>query len=320
MRTLLEVEMRRCLARRLTRVLIGVAVLAGAVAGVVTFVNTEEHSPAGSAQRAAERAEAIDRCARSLRGESSERGPVIVGEGGRRPSPEDVREMCESSMPTDLDPSLHLTDLWSATGDGDSVWAVTSVFLGIGALIGAASMVGAEWKAGTVTTLLTWEPRRVRLAVAKLAAVAILAAVVTVALQLVLAAALFPTMALKGTTSGADGEWLRAAAGGLGRSGALAGLAAVAGAGVAMVGRNTAAALGGAFAYLAIGETILRVWKPAQSRWLLGENATIFLTGRRLQGAPFERPVALATATLVGYALAIAAAAAVSLRNRDVAG
>lgn len=320
MRTLLDVEMRRCLARRLTRVLIGVAVVASAVAGVVTFVNTEEHSPAGSAEQLAERAEAIDRCERSFRGEPIDGGPGILGEGGRRPSPGDVRELCESSVPTDLDQSLHLTDLWSATGDDDSVWAVTSVFLGIGALIGAASMVGAEWKAGTFTTLLTWEPRRVRLAVAKLGAAAILAAVVTILLQLVLAAALFPTMALKGTTSGADGEWLRAAAGGLGRSGALAGLAAVTGAGVAMVGRNTAAALGGAFAYLAIGESILRAWKPAQSRWLLGENATIFLTGRRLEGAPFERPVALATVTLVGYTLAIAAAATVSLRSRDVAG
>lgn len=260
MRTLVGVEVRRCLARRLTRVLIGVAVVASAVAGVVTFVNTGE------------------------------------------------------------DPSLHLRDLWSATGDGDSVWAVTSVFLGIGALIGGASMVGAEWKAGTFTTLLTWEPRRVRLALAKLSAVAVLATVVTVVLQLVLAAALFPTMAFKGTTSGADGEWLRAAAGGLGRSGALAGLAAVAGAGVAMVGRSTAAAVGGAFAYLAIGESILRVWKPAQSRWLLGENATIFLTWRRLQGAPFDRPVVLATVTLVGYTLAIAAAATASLRGRDVAG
>ena len=314
MRTLLEVEMRRCLARRLTRLLIGVAVVASAVTGVVTFVNTEEYSPVGSPERVAERAEAIARCERSFGGEPIDGGPVILGEGGRRLSPQDVRELCRGAVPTDLEQSLHLTDLWSATGDGDSVWAVTSVFLGIGALIGAASMVGAEWKAGTFTTLLTWEPRRVRLAVAKLAAVAILAAVVTILLQLVLAAALFPTMALKGTTSGAGGGPQPFAVG------ALAGLAAVTGAGVAMVGRNTAAALGGAFAYLAVGESILRVWRPAQSRWLLGENATIFLTGRRLQGAPFERPVALATVTLVGYALAIAAAAAVSLRSRDVAG
>lgn len=318
MRTLLEVEMRRCLARRLTWVLLAVAVAGSALAGVLVFANTEEYTPPGSAAREAERQAAVAECVESFR-TASERGPVLVGPGERELRPAEVRGICEDSVPPDLDTSLHLTDLWSADGEDDSVWAVTSVFLVIGALIGAASMVGAEWKAGTVGTMLTWEPRRVRLAVAKLAAVGLLAIMVAVLLQLVLAAALFPAMALKGTTSGADGEWLRAAAGGLGRSGVLAGLAAVVGAGIAMVGRNTAAALGTGFAYLVIGENILRAWKPQQARWLLGENATIFLTGRRLEGVPYERPVALATVTLVGYALAIAAAAALSLRNRDVA-
>jgi ABC-2 type transport system permease protein len=319
-RTLLGVEMRRCLARRLSRALIGVAVLASVVAGATTFANTEEFRPEGSAERRARRDAAVAECTAAMgSGEGSSGGVVIVGRGGRRASPEELRRICQRSVPPDVDQSLHLTDLWSADGSDDSVWAVTSVFLAIGALIGAASMVGAEWKAGTMTTVLTWEPRRARLAVAKLAAVGLLAAAVSVALQLVLAGALLPTMAAKGTTSGADGEWLRAAAGGLGRSGALAALAAVVGAGVAMVGRSTAAALGAAFAYLAIGESILRAWKPEQSRWLLGENATIFLTGRRLDGAPFERPVALATVTLVGYALAVVAAATASLRSRDVA-
>ena len=318
MRTLLEVEMRRCLARRLTWVLLAVAVAGSALAGVLVFANTEEYTPAGSAEREAERRAAVAECLASYR-VARAGGVVVIVPGGRAPAPAEVRQMCESMVPHELDTSLHLTDLWSADGEEDSVWAVTSVFLVIGALIGAASMVGAEWKAGTVGTMLTWEPRRVRLAVAKLAAVGLLAVVVAVLLQLVLAAALFPTMALKGTTSGADGEWLRAAAGGLGRSGVLAGLAAVVGAGIAMVGRNTAAALGAGFAYLVVGENILRAWKPQQARWLLGENATIFLTGRRLRGVPYERPVALATVTLVGYALAIAAAAALSLRNRDVA-
>lgn len=318
MRVLLETELRRCLARRLTWVLIAVAVAGSALAGVLTFANTEEYTPVGSAEREAERRAAIEECLESFRTEDG-RGGVIIGPGGRRPTPDEVREVCESSVPPDLDQSLHLVDLWSADGEDDSVWAVTSVFLVIGALIGAASMVGAEWKAGTVGTLLTWEPRRVRLAVAKLAAVGLLAAVVAVVLQLVLTAALLPTMSFKGTTSGADGEWLRSAAGGLGRSGVLAAMAAVVGAGVAMVGRNTAAALGAAFAYLVIGENILRAWKPNQARWLLGENATIFLTGRQLDGVSYERPVAVATVTLVGYTAAIAAAAALSLRNRDVA-
>ena len=323
MRALLGVEVRRCLARRLTRVLVGAGVLAAATAGVVVFVNSEEYLAAGSPEREARRAAAVAECTASVRrGLEIEGGMEFRGGGGvvkgGQLRPGDVREICESSVPTEIDNSLHLTDLWSADGRDDSVWGVTSVFLGIGALIGAASMIGAEWKAGTVTTLLTWEPRRVRVVVAKLSAVALLAAAATVVLQLALAGALSPTMALKGTTSGADGEWLGAAAGGLARSAALTALAAVIGGGVAMIGRNTAAAMGAAFAYLAVGESILRAWKPQQSRWLLGENATIFLTGRRLDGAPFERPVALATVTLVAYTLAIATAAALSLRSRDV--
>lgn len=321
MTALLAVEMRRCLARRLTRVLIGVAVLASTVVGVLTFVNTEEYTAPGSTEAEARRRATVDNCVQSFRaGGRFGPGPIVVEGGGPQPTAADMRRICEDMAGgVDVDQSLHLTDLWSADGDGDFVWGVTTVFLSIGALIGAASMVGAEWKANTFTTLLTWEPRRVRLAVAKLAAVALLAAGVTVALQLVFAAALFPTMAVKGTTTGADAEWLRTAAAGLGRSGLLAAMAAVVGAGVAMVGRSTSAALGGAFAYLAIGESLLRVWKPGQSRWLLAENATIFLTWRRLDGAPFERPTGLATATLVAYALVIAAAATLSLRQRDVA-
>ena len=323
MRALLEVELRRYLARRLTRVLVGVAVVGSAVAGVVVFVNTEEYSPA---RAAAEREARIASCVGSFRS-----GPAVEGVPvpTRRPvggppafgsDPAQIQQLCRSSVGAAEDgPSLRLTELWAPEG-GDAIWAVTSVFLGIGALIGAASMIGAEWKAGTFTTLLTWEPRRVRVAVTKLAAAGLLAVVVAVALQLVLAGALMPTILLRGTTEGADGEWLRTAAGGLARSGLLAGLAAVVGGAVAMIGRSTSAALGAAFAYLAIVEAILRAWRPLQARWLLGENATIFLTGRRLDGVPFDRPVELAWATLLGYAVALVVLAAVTFRNRDVAG
>lgn len=324
MRALLEVELRRYLARRLTRVLVGVAVVGSAVAGVVVFINTEEYSPA----RAAEEREArIAACVGSFRsvpaGVEGLPVPTRRPAGGAPafgPDPTQVQQICRSSVgAAEEGPSLRLTELWAPEG-GDAIWAVTSVFLGIGALIGSASMVGAEWKAGTFTTLLTWEPRRVRVAITKLAAAGLLAVVVAVALQLVLTGALLPTILLRGTTEGADGEWVRAAAGGLARSGLLAGLAAVVGGAVAMIGRSTSAALGAAFAYLAIVEAILRAWKPLQARWLLGENATIFLTGRRLDNAPFERPVALAWATLLGYTVALVVLAAVTFRNRDVAG
>ena len=48
--------------------------------------------------------------------------------------------------------------------------ASAAFFLLIGAVVGGASMIGAEWRAGTFVTLLTWEPDRRRVAIAKLVA------------------------------------------------------------------------------------------------------------------------------------------------------
>lgn len=272
MSTVFAVEVRRYLARRLTRVLIAVALVVTAVAGVVVFVNAEEYTP------------------------------EVVARAEARP---------------DADKSLHLTELWDADS-GDAILAVTFIFLGIGALIGAASMVGAEWKANTFTTMLTWEPRRLRVVLAKLLAAGVLAVVVSVALQLVLSAALLPTILLRGTTEGVDAQWWRTAAGGLARGGVLTGIAAVVGASVAMVGRSTAAALGAAFAYLAVVEAVVRGWKPRMGRWLIGENSAIFLTGRKLENAPFDRPVVLAAVTLLVFTAGFVALAAATFRTRDV--
>ncbi|MGH8991361.1 MAG: hypothetical protein ACRDZ7_07530, partial [Acidimicrobiia bacterium] len=52
---------------------------------------------------------------------------------------------------------------WWVSGTGDGALAVAAIFLAVGGLLGGAAVVGGEWKAGTVGTVLTWEPRRVRL-------------------------------------------------------------------------------------------------------------------------------------------------------------
>ena len=64
---------------------------------------------------------------------------------------------------------------WWVAGSGDGVLAIASFMLVLGGLFGGASVAGAEWRAGTVTTLLTWEPRRVRVHLSRTAACAILA-------------------------------------------------------------------------------------------------------------------------------------------------
>ena len=73
--------------------------------------------------------------------------------------------------------------------------ASAAFFLVIGAVVGGASMIGAEWRAGTFVTLLTWEPNRRRVAIAKLLACGLVATAIAVVLQVLLHRGLPPRRA-----------------------------------------------------------------------------------------------------------------------------
>lgn len=142
-----------------------------------------------------------------------------------------------------------------------------------------ASFIGAEWQKGTMTTLLTWEPRRVRVAVAKVMACALVVGATSLALQAFLALVLLPA-GLDGSMTGTDAEWLREASGiwlRVGMGAAIFGVLAFA---VAEIGRSTGAALGAGFAYFAVAENFIRAWKPEWMPWLLGDNIVVLITGR----------------------------------------
>ena len=70
--------------------------------------------------------------------------------------------------PDDRRPAA-LVHWWVSGGDG-GVLGFTGLMLLVGGLLGGASVVGAEWRSGTVITVLTWEPRRVRLLASERAA------------------------------------------------------------------------------------------------------------------------------------------------------
>jgi hypothetical protein len=63
-----------------------------------------------------------------------------------------------------LEQAFAAGDIWSGRDDGADANTLgqTSFLFLLMAVLGGASFVGAEYKAGTVTTLLTWEPRRTR--------------------------------------------------------------------------------------------------------------------------------------------------------------
>ena len=129
----------------------------------------------------------------------------------------------------------------------------------------------------TVTTLLTWEPRRTRVIVAKATAGVVSVFVLTVLLQLVLGGVLAVDAATQGSTAGADGAWAAEAAGVGLRVALVSSVFAGFGFGIASIGRNTAAALGVGFGYIVIVENLVRGLRPAWAPWLLTENAGLFL-------------------------------------------
>lgn len=307
MKRLLDVEARRYLARRLVRFLVGLAVLGMLIAGTVMFFRSHRAASAETRilnrQAELERQQAVFACAR--------------GEFGQFPVPEGMtlEEFCEEQVVGPLvveDPAFHLTNL-------EDVYLGTNGILVALFLLLGASFVGAEWHAGTMTTLLTWEPRRVRVIAAKLAVSAGLAFVGYLALQTLLGLALTPAAAIRGSTEGVDGAWLWGVAAFLLRGAAVAAIAATLGGSLAFIGRNTAAALGVLFGYIAILEPLLRGLRPGWERWFLFGNLGTFLVGNSGDSGQFSPRSGLSAGLVIGlYAIGIAAIAVASFRTRDV--
>jgi ABC-2 type transport system permease protein len=193
----------------------------------------------------------------------------------------------------------------------------------IGLVIGA-SAIGASWQTGTMTTILSWEPRRARVLLVRAAIVALAVIALVVILLGIFVALFWFTTSVRGLTTTPSG-WTRELAGVVARIASLAGAASIIGGAIAMLGRNTAAALGAVFVYLALLEGIVRGLRPALGRFLLGDNIATVVIGHDVEissGFDGHAPttITLARAALVVgiYALGLLALAAASFRARDV--
>ena len=303
----MDVEARRYLSRRLVRFLVGLAVLGILIAGTVMFFKSHR---AGSAE-----VRALQRQAESDRREAIR--ACVSGEFGEFdvPAGMTLEEFCEQQVVGPVlveDPAFHLTNLRDVYLGTNGILVTLFLLLG-------ASFVGAEWHAGTMTTLLTWEPRRVRVIVAKLAVSAALAFAGYVALQILLGLALTPAAVVRGSTEGVDRAWFGDVAAFLLRGGAVAAIAATLGGSLAFIGRNTAAALGVLFGYVAILEPLLRGLRPGWEGWFLFGNLGTFLVGNSGDSGQFSPRSGFAAGVVIGlYAAGIAAIAVASFRTRDV--
>jgi ABC-type transport system involved in multi-copper enzyme maturation permease subunit len=211
-------------------------------------------------------------------------------------------------------------DIWAGTdesGDANTL-GQTSIIYVLMALLAGASFIGAEYKAGTISTTLTWEPRRTRIITIKLFAAGAVAAIIFVVLQALLGASLLPATAAGETTSGLDADFYWLVGGLLLRGALLTGGAAVVGGSLAALGRNTTAALGVALGYLIIVENILRGLRPGWHDWFLAENIFLVLVGRPETGPDIDRSVVAAGLLLSAYLLVVAVPATVAFARRDV--
>ena len=283
-------EWLRARSRRLVKVL---AVVIGAVQS-----RRPDEAQLARAERRAERV--VEDCL-------AQDGFGAVGPGG------DVEAFCaeQGDAAASLDGShIRLADLPSI------LRGISFIAILIGLVIGASS-VGASWQAGTMTTILAWEPRRVRVALVRAAVVAVMV-VALVAILLGIFVGLFSVAtSVRGLTT-TPGGWGSEVVRVVGQISLLAGAASVIGGAIAMVGRNTAAALGGVFVYLTVFEGVLRGLRPGLGRYLLGDNIATVLSpdGLHIQGSLLSPTRGAITVAI--YVVVLLTVSTVSFRMRDV--
>jgi hypothetical protein len=208
---------------------------------------------------------------------------------------------------------------WWVGGGGDNFLGVAAIFLVVGTAICGASVAGAEWRAGTMTTMLTWMPSRVRLHGARTGSAALLSFVISFLIQVLFLAAAVPAVVAHGTTAGTDAAWWTALLLAMLRISLVTSLVAVLAVNIATLGRNTSAALIALATWALVIERLVAGFWPKLGRFMIAENVATVVSWAQLSDVDFERPPIIALLALVTYLAAVVAAATAVFARRDVA-
>ena len=296
---LLRAETRRFVSRDVVRIFVIAVLVAIAIGGVITAVNSKTSDV--SAIVASERQHCLD--------------GLYINENELPRRYDSLEEYCADAVRPEYfggDQRFELRSLPEILQGGGILCVIGGLLLG-------ASFVGAEWHAGTMTTLLTWEPRRLRVLAAKWIVAAVCVFVVMTALLAVFGLTLWLVAATRGITDQLGEHFLRSVAGSTLRVAACSSAGAIVGASIAMLARSTAAAVGAGFAYLALIEGLIRGLRPGWQHYLLSDNIAVVITGGAASGI-MEVPVTMAYAamTVAIWAGVLTVAAAVAFTGRDV--
>jgi ABC-2 type transport system permease protein len=299
-------EVKRIVARRAVRLsvlLVGVAIVA---AGVIAFATSSSMSDAVYRQRVRAANAQVD----AQRAAAEQCIQAHGGVAGRDVSPA-VRDSCiPPHFASVHDPRFHRQRLGGILKGTGGVFAILGLALG-------ATLLGAEFASRGMTTLLTYEPRRLRVFGAKVVTGMVAMAAFAFVSLMGVGLALLPALLLHGApVSHADPSWA-GVAGFIGRGTALVAVATGIGMAIATLGRSTAAALGAGFAYIVLLEYILgsflKSWRP----WLLLGNIIVFVSGKSSRDIS-GRSVLGAGIFLALVATGLLAVAAASFRQRDI--
>ncbi len=194
----------------------------------------------------------------------------------------------------------------------------TAFLLIVFGLVVGASSIGADLHLGSMTTLLTWETRRLRVVLVRLSVVVATVFAIVLVLQVLLAGAIAVAAWARASNAGPPG-WLGQLVGEVLRISVLAAAMAAVGMAIATIGRNSAAALGVVFVYLALVENLLRGLVPNLTRLTLSVNTVVFAAGKSLDaGGSTPITVTWASAVIGTYVVVITFVAAFTFRVRDV--
>lgn len=275
--SLLKVELRRFFARRSIRV--GSIALVLAVIGATLFgvseVNRVDEVRASLAMNHRFDVQDWERDPESWREDCIDR---YLGDLG----PEKAAEECANG-PGPAAPEVEASVDSLISGQFEVLSPITFVF----AFIIGALFVSAEFSAGTLSTWLTFEPRRGRVFTSKVNAAllgslafVVAACVLSLIIGLVLGLLLGLPVAGNGYARISSDEL----PGYVLRTIGLAGLAAIAGAALSGLLRNAAAVIAAVFGAIIISDAILHEFVTRPERWLLSVNLSSFVWG----GTRFE--------------------------------
>ncbi len=301
MTALLRAELRRATGRRLVRAFALLSIVGALAVGIITFTQTSTADGAAIAAKVHAHHEA----------EATARHDLLqcLYQGsahGQDPGRVDCQERI---VPAVHDPRLYRERIQNLLKGTGGILALVAWVIG-------ASLMGAEQQSRSITTTLTFAPRRTQVFATKAATTLVVVGAWAMATLAAVLAALLPAAILHaGPALGEPGNL--AIAGVMARGVALCLITAMMGFSLASIGRNTAAALGVGFGYIIVIENILGSSVAGWRRWLLLGNVIVFVSGKT-SDVIGRSPVGAAT-FLVAVAGALLLGSAALFRARDVA-